>query len=316
MKKNLMFLTLAAIGLASCNGGFKKGDNGLLYQIYTDKSGSKIKEGDFVLANLVIKNDADSVLLSTYEQGRPSPMILPKPQFKGDIYDGIKLLAEGDSATIKLSADTIFKRQPKPPGFKGKFIIYDIKINKVIPKGTMTDAVFQSTITKFMTDLTASEKTAEPVKLKNYIADKKLNLTKTDSGLYYVITKPGTGPLAVKGDTVVAHYTGSLLSGKVFDTSIKEDAIKAKLPGIDQRPYKPMRVAVGAQKVIPGMDQSFLLVNKGAKFTILVPSNLAYGATGGGPIPGYATTRFDMEIVDIIHPKAGAALAPVAPVKK
>ncbi|MBC7400467.1 MAG: FKBP-type peptidyl-prolyl cis-trans isomerase [Mucilaginibacter sp.] len=315
MKRKLMCLTLAAIGLASCNGGYKKGDNGLLYNIHTDKSGARIKEGDFVLANLVIKNDKDSVLLSTYEQGRPSPMVLPKPQFKGDIFDGIKLLTEGDSASIKLSADTIFKRQPKPPGFKGKFIIYDVKIIKVIPKGTMTDVVFQSTITKFMTDLTAAEKTSEPVKIKRYIAEKKLNVTKTDSGLYYVINKAGVGSLVQKGDTVVANYTGSLLNGKVFDTSVKEEAVKAKLPGLNQRPYSPMRVVVGAQKVIPGMDQSFLLVNKGTKYTIIVPSSLAYGATGGGPIPGYTGTRFDLEIVDIIHPKAGA-VAPATAAKK
>ncbi|MGF7081217.1 FKBP-type peptidyl-prolyl cis-trans isomerase [Mucilaginibacter sp. UYCu711] len=315
MKRKLMCLTLVAIGLASCNGGYKKGDNGLLYNIYTDKSGPKIKEGDFVLANLVIKNDADSVLLSTYDQGRPSPMILPKPQFKGDIFDGVKLLTEGDSASIKLSADTIFKRQPKPPGFKGKFIIYDVKIIKVIPKGTMTDAVFQSTITKYMTDLTTAEKTLEPVKIKNYIADKKLNVTKTDSGLYYVINKPGAGPLTQNGDTVVVNYTGSLLNGKVFDTSVKEEAAKAKLPGLEQRPYAPMRVAVGAKRVIPGMDQSFLLVNKGTKYTIIVPSSLAYGATGGGPIPGYAATRFDLEVIDIIHPKGGTA-APATAAKK
>jgi FKBP-type peptidyl-prolyl cis-trans isomerase FkpA len=127
MKKNLMFLALAAIGLASCNGGYKKGNNGMLYNIYTEKSGPRIKEGDFVLANLVIKNDADSVLLSTYEQGRPSPMILPKPQFKGDIYEALTLLTEGDSASIKLSADSIFKTAQRPPNFKGKSVLRLLK---------------------------------------------------------------------------------------------------------------------------------------------------------------------------------------------
>jgi FKBP-type peptidyl-prolyl cis-trans isomerase FkpA len=314
MKKNLMFLALAAIGLASCNGGYKKGNNGMLYNIYTEKSGPRIKEGDFVLANLVIKNDADSVLLSTYEQGRPSPMLLPKPQYKGDIYDAITLLTEGDSASIKLSADSIFKTAQRPPNFKGKSVIYDLKIVKVIPKGTMTDQVFQTTITKYMTDLTEIEKKSEPGKIKSYIESKKLNLTKTDSGLYYVITKAGAGANIAVGDTAVINYTGTLLNGKVFDTSIKEEAVKAKLPGAEQRPFAPIRVAIGQERVIKGWDLGMLLLNKGAKATFIVPSSLGYGAQGNGPIAGYTPTAFEIEVIDIVHPTAPAA-AP-APVKK
>jgi FKBP-type peptidyl-prolyl cis-trans isomerase FkpA len=311
MKKNLMFLALAAIGLASCNGGYKKGNNGMLYNIYTEKSGPRIKEGDFVLANLVIKNDADSVLLSTYEQGRPSPMILPKPQFKGDIYEALTLLTEGDSASIKLSADSIFKTAQRPPNFKGKSVIYDLKIVKVIPKGTMTDQVFQTTVTKYMSDLTEGEKKNEPGKIKRYIDEKKLNLTKTDSGLYYTITKAGSGPNIVKGDTAVINYTGHLVNGKVFDSSIKEEALKAKLPGADQRPFAPIRVAVGERRVIAGWDQGLLLLNKGAKATFVIPSSLGYGAQGAGPITGYTPIVFEIEVVDVVHPKTAPAPAPV-----
>lgn len=314
-----MFLALAAIGLASCNGGYKKGENGMLYNIYTDKSGPKIKEGDFILANLVIKNDADSVLLSTYDQGRPSPLILPKPQYKGDIFDAMTLFAEGDSATVKLSADSVFKKQPKPPGFKGKYLVYDIKIVKVVAKGKMSDGVFQAAITKYMEGLGNAEKAAEPAKIKNYVADKKLTVNKTDSGLYYVITKPGVGANVANGDTALVTYTGSLLSGKVFDTSIKDVAVKAKLGSLDQRPYTPIKVVIGQKKVVAGWEQGLLLLNKGAKATLIIPSNLGWGANGAGPIPPYSPVVFDVEVVDIIHPKPGSAPAPVtapAPLKK
>lgn len=309
-----MFLALAAIGLASCNGGYKKGENGMLYNIYTDKTGPKVQEGDFLLVNLVIKNDADSVLLSTYEQGRPTPLLLPKPQFKGDVFDGIKLLAEGDSASFKLSVDSVFKTAPKPPGFKGKYLVYNVKIEKLIPKGKMTDQVFQSTVTTFMTQQGIELKNAEPAKIKNYIADKKLNVTKTDSGLYYVITKPGSGPLVMPGDTVAVNYTGSLFGGKVFDTNIKDDAVKAKMP-VAGRPFEPIRFAVGQRRVIAGWDQGLLLLNKGAKATFIVPSNLAYGEQGNGPIGPYTPMAFDIEVVDIIHPNPNAAKpVPTAPV--
>jgi FKBP-type peptidyl-prolyl cis-trans isomerase len=309
MKRKLMFLSLAAIGLASCNGGYKKGDNGMLYNKYTDKAGPKAKEGDFLLINMVIKNDADSVLFSTYDANRPQPLVLQKPQFKGDVFDGIKLLAEGDSASIKLSADSIFKKSPKPPTFKGKYVIYDLKIEKLIPKGKMTDAVFQQEVTKYMMDMGQQMKNAEPAKIKKYIADKKLNVTKTDSGLYYVITKPGSGPLPAVGDTVVVNYTGSQVNGKVFDSNVKDEAVKAKLPNPSSR--APIRVPVGQRRVIAGWDQGLLLLNKGAKATMVIPSSLAYGEQGNGPIGPYSPLIFDVEVLDIVHPKLVAK--PAAP---
>src|ERR1700748_2929203 len=122
MKKNLMFLALAALGLASCNGGFKKGDNGMLYNIVSDKSGPNIKIGDFIILNLTVKNDADSLLFNTYDLGHPAQLILQQ-QAKGDVYDGIKLLSEGDSAVIKVLADSVMKKGQRPPNFKGKYII-------------------------------------------------------------------------------------------------------------------------------------------------------------------------------------------------
>jgi len=321
MKKNLMFLGLAALGLASCNGGYKKGDNGLLYNIYTDNSGPKIKEGDFMLLNLVIKSDADSVLLSTYEQGRPTPMLLPKPQFKGDIFDAIKLLAEGDSATVKISADSIFKKTPKPPTFKGKYVIYDLKVVKLIPKGTQSDPVFQATIAKYMKGLMDAQKEAEPAKIKQYIDSKKLNVNKTDSGLYYIINQKGSGPNIAVGDTAVINYTGSLLSGKVFDSSIKEVAVKAKLGSLGQRQFVPIHIVVGMRRVIQGWDEGLLLLNKGAKATLIIPSKLGYGPQGAGPIAPFTPIAFDVEVVDIIHPKTpvtapAAPIAPAAPAKK
>ena len=59
-----MFLALAAIGFAGCNGGFKNLGGGTEYKIADDEGGPSIKEGDFVSFNYVVKNDADSVMQS------------------------------------------------------------------------------------------------------------------------------------------------------------------------------------------------------------------------------------------------------------
>lgn len=300
-----MFLAFAAIGFASCNGGFKQGPGGMLYNIHDEESKTKIKEGDFVAAFVVVKTDADSLIHSSYDKGQPEYLVVEKSQFKGDVMDGFKLVGEGDSITIKTLADSAFKGgQPRPDKFKStKYVVYDLKIAKVIPKGTLTDEVFQRTISTYVRSQVETVKKQEPVKIKKYIADNKLNVTKTDSGLYFVITKQGTGANIANGDTAVVNYAGRLLyTGKVFDSNIKEEAVKAKLQHIEMRPFQPIRFAVGQHQVIPGWDQGLLLLNKGAKATFVIPSALAYGERGYQEIPGNAPLVFDIEVIDIVHP--------------
>ncbi len=304
-----MFLTLAAAALASCNGGFKKADGGLLYNIHTDKSTPVIQVGDFASLNVVAKNDGDSVLFSTYESGQPQYLLLQKPAFKGDIYSGLALLSEGDSATIKLAADSIFKGGQRPPNFKGKYIIYDIKVEKVIAKGKLTDQVFQGNVTSYIKAATDAVKTGEPKKIESYIAGTKLNFDKTASGLRYIITKPGSGPAPAVNDTAVVWYVGKFFNGKIFDTNIKAEAEKAKNvnPGA---PYQPIRVAVGQHNVIQGWDEALLLLNKGAKATLIIPSNLAYGEQGNPPVGPFTPLTFEVEIVDVIKGTAPTAASP------
>lgn len=313
MKRKLMFLSLAAIGLASCNGGFKQGDGGLLYNIHTSKGGAKIKEGDFLSLNMVVKTDGDSILNSTYESGQPTFTPMPKAQGKGDIVSGIALLGEGDSATFKIAADSIFKNgQPKPPGFKSKYIVYQIKVEKVIAKGSLNDQVFRGRVTDYMKTRNEAIKAQEPAKIAKYIADHHLTLQKTASGLQYAITTPGTGEKPAVGDTAVVNYTGKLVSEKVFDTSVKEVATKAKLQVDPMRQYAPIRIPVGEAKVIPGWDEGLQLLNKGAKAIFIIPSEIAYKDQGVGPIAPYTPLVFEMEMVNIVKPNPNAP-KPVVP---
>jgi len=303
-----MLLVVAAASLAGCKN-FKQGDGGMLYTIVDDKSGPKIKEGDVISLNGVIKNDADSVLSSTYEMGHQWATMVQKPQFKGDLISGLELLSEGDSAVIKINADTATKRsgQPKPAGFKGKYFVYCVRIEKVFSKDKkLPDSVFQKKISAYFKGLNDKIKADEPAKIKKYIADNKLNVTTTASGLSYTITQQGTGPKPLMGDTAVVNYVGKFLNDKVFDTSILDVAKKNKKvqPG---RPYAPVRIAVGVHAVIPGWDEALLLLPKGTKATVIIPSSLAYGEQGmQGLVGPYTPLIFDMEVVDIKHPNPNA----------
>jgi len=312
MKKKLMILAVAA-GLAGCKGGFKQGDGGMLYNIVEHKSSATIKDGDFVSLNGVIKTEGDSVLSSTYESGHPAFLLAQKPTFKGDLLSALDMVGDGDSIIVKINADTVAKKtgQPKPPGFKGKYFVYTIRIEKVIPKEKgVADSVFQKKVSAYVKSIGDAAKAAEPGKIKNYIESNKLNVTKTASGLNYIITTPGDNTKPAVGDTVVANYVGKFLNGKVFDTSLQDVATKNKMQSM--HPYQPMRVAVGAHAIIPGLDEGMMLLSKGAKATFIIPSSLGYGEQGGGPIPPSSPLVFDIEVISIVHPNPAAA-KPAAP---
>ena len=110
-------------------------------------------------------------------------------------------------------------------------------------------------------------------------------LKETPSGLYYKITKEGTGATPEKGAQVAVHYKGILVDGTVFDSSYQRD--------------EPIQFTVGIGQVIPGWDEGILLLTKGAGARLVIPSHLAYGTQGaGGVIPPDATLIFDIELVD------------------
>ena len=314
MKKNLMFLIVAAVGLASCNGGFKQAPAGLLYAIHVDKSGPKIKDGDFVSVNVIEKTEGDSVMLSTYEQGSPSYLVMRQSP-AGSVLNAFKFLAEGDSVTIKSNMDSVFKKGMGRPHIKGKYLVYEVKVEKVIPHTKGADSTFNNAIKKYLAANNDVLKKAEGSKMEKYITDNKLKGSATPSGLYFQVDAPGVGDKPAVGDTAEVFYTVKFLNNKVLETNIKEVAQKNNTynPGL---PYKAIRVPVGVRKVIPGWDEGLQLMSKGEKATFVVPSKLAYGEQGySGAIPPYATLVFNIEMVNIIHPDPNAP-KPAPPVLK
>lgn len=300
MKKTLIILSLAAIAFASCNGGFKKGEAGLLYDIHTDKSGPNIKPGDFAIFNIIEKTDADSVMYNSYDMGNPARLVVPPSTNKNDVFAGLTYLSEGDSATIKISFDSIFRKQPRPATLKGKYVVYEIKVEKVFQKGNLSNEVFQGRIQSYFKDQAVVAQKEEPVKMKAYIDKNHLKLTATPSGLQYVIDKPGSGPNIIVGDTAEVYYVARLINGKVLETNNADTAKKNKL--FDARnPYKTFKLPVGQNGVIPAWGEGLQLMNKGAIATFVVPSKLAYGEQGSQQIGPYTPMVFNIQVLNIIH---------------
>ena len=321
MKKSLVILFAATLGLAACNTE-KKGGGGLLYTIHKTDGKEKIKEGDIVKLNFIQKNEKDSILGSTYDSEQAQVFPVGAKQYAGDMQDVLTLFGEGDSATFKINLDTMafHTKQPKPEQFKDdKYIVFTVKVEKVFKKGpNEVDSVFQKRAGDFFqADYKAEmekNKGAEEGKIKAYIADNKLKVQTSASGLQYVIEKQGSADKANLGDTVSVNYTGKFTKKgtdkkyKVFDTSDEKVAKDAKVhqPG---RPYGPTKMVIGG--TVPGFTEALQLVGKGGKIVAIIPSKLGYGDQGGGPIAPYSPLVFEIEILDIIKPIPGSA--PVVP---
>jgi FKBP-type peptidyl-prolyl cis-trans isomerase FkpA len=122
------------------------------------------------------------------------------------------------------------------------------------------------------------------------------NLTgiKVNSGLYYVITKEGTGNLPVTNDEVSMNYTGMFLDGKKFDSNL--DSAFGHVT--------PLKFPLGVGRVIRGWDEGIALLKKGSKAKFIIPSAIAYGANGSGQIPANSILQFDVELLDFKKPEA------------
>ena len=118
------------------------------------------------------------------------------------------------------------------------------------------------------------------------IAEKYPNAETTESGLKYVVTEAGTGTdKPAKGQSVTAHYSGYLLDGSKFDSSVDRN--------------QPFVFNVGLGMVIKGWDEAFQDMTKGEKRTLIIPPELGYGANSYPPvIPPSATLIFDVELID------------------
>ena len=107
----------------------------------------------------------------------------------------------------------------------------------------------------------------------------------TASGLQIKTIVVGTGDKAELGKTAVVHYTGWLLDGTKFDSSVDRGT--------------PFEFPLGAGRVIRGWDEGVATMNIGGKVELVIPPDLGYGASGaGGVIPPNATLKFEVEFLD------------------
>lgn len=111
----------------------------------------------------------------------------------------------------------------------------------------------------------------------------KAGVITTASGLQYEVIKQGAGKRPTASQKAVVHYTGMLIDGKVFDSSVERG--------------QPAEFPVGG--VIPGFSELLQLMPEGSKFKAYIPNELAYGPQGSANIPPGSVLVFEVELLGV-----------------
>jgi len=286
MKKivlGLMIVGIFAVFMTSCdNDKFKTNENGLKYKFHSEnKDGKMPEEGNIIEVNMSYAA-GDSVLFDSKDMPQAMVMRMEKPLFKGDLYEGVYMMHVGDSATFACNTDSVFKilfRQHKTPEAFDSIdaITFNIKLLSVKT---------QEELQAEQEALNAAAKAEESINRDKYLSDNNITVEPTESGLIFIETKSGKGKKPVAGDKVKVHYTGYLLDGTKFDSSVDRD--------------QPFIFDLGQGRVIKGWDEGIAMMNIGDKATLIIPSSIGYGARGaGGLIPPFSTLVFDVELLGI-----------------
>lgn len=157
----------------------------------------------------------------------------------------------------------------------------------------MTSEEAKAEVHKFFTELQARQQ-AEASKMadinkkagEEFLAanGKRENVLTTPSGLQYEVLREGTGPKPKANESVTVHYTGTLIDGTVFDSSVERG--------------EP--ATFGVNQVIPGWVEALQLMNEGSKWKLFIPSDLAYGPNGAGGVIGpNQTLLFEVELIKV-----------------
>lgn len=273
----MLFLSISC----SNNDKVKQTPDGLKYQFYTDiREGEQPEVNDILTASMIYSIN-DSVLFDSRQMPRPMQFPLMAPAFKGDFFEGIAMMRKGDSASFWSQADSVmlkvFNTGSIPPFVNpGDLIRFDIKL---------TDFSSQDEFMAKRAQEMESMQLDSQEKLKGYVEAEGISVAPTESGLYYIEIEPGKGTQPKPGERVKVHYTGKLLDGTTFDSSVDRG--------------QPFVFTLGVGQVIRGWDEGIALMRVGGKARFIIPSQLAYGERDTGSIPPHSPLVFDVELISI-----------------
>ena len=286
MRKNFfllsaLFLMLSLLtGCSNAPKGYQATDNGLYYRLFTNNGGENPQIGDLLELTMSCSVNDTVVILPLTKNIIP----MAEPSFWSDFVEGFSMMHKGDSASFIVDIDSsfvnLFGYNTLPPQFSSTDIMrFEVRLDDFYPESEFRFRMIENIKKNYPAE---TEKAAS--ELNAYLEKNGVVAQPTSTGLYYVKTQDGTGEKPSKGSTVKAHYTGCLLDGTVFDTSIERG--------------EPIEFVLGVGQVIPGWDEGIAMMSKGEKAVLYIPYYLAYGDRDLAVIPTFSNLVFEVELID------------------
>lgn len=296
MKRIFFFLFALAI-FASCNNsqfkGFDQTESGLYYKII--KSGGdtiKAAKGDMMNVEIYYRTLENAPIDSNYKVV-PMDIKMRPSIYKGDIFEGLRLLSAGDSAVFVASTDSFFTKlsgSSIPPTLdSGSFFYIDVKVNSI----------------ESMASIEAKEearndelKAEETGLLQQYIADNNVTETPDSNGIYMIFSKKGKGKVIEAGKYAKVHLTIS--------------SVKDNLPLYNSKDQMAdgIELMVGTGYFGIGFDLCLTGSKIGDIFKAIVPSSMAFGERGVERIvPPFTTLVYNCEVLNVYTEDEYAALS-------
>ena len=299
----LSMVTVATFSMfAACknssSGGFETDPaTGVQYHFFNrDEKGAKPSIGDYAEVLLTLKNANDSVISNSHHKRRMEDSTKTiklhlKKTFNGCIPEGITMMAVGDSASFKISADSFylktFQMKQLPSFIKaGSMLTANVKLVGFETPQQMADDVEKRI--KERKEMMEKRKAEEKTDIEKYIADNKIKVKPEADGIYILKRVKGKGKPIKTGDSVEVKYTGMLLDGAVVESS-------------DQGPGKnTFTLVYGKDYFIKGFDDIITNLEAGGSVRALIPSALAYGEQKQSHlILPYSPLLYDVEIIKV-----------------
>ncbi|MBP8726318.1 MAG: FKBP-type peptidyl-prolyl cis-trans isomerase [Saprospiraceae bacterium] len=294
---NLWLPILAVLAVSvSCSKKQQLTLSGFEFDLINDAPGEVVKEGDYLYFRYHIK-DGDSTLYSSVREMDVIRFKLPKvekqPLEKAQpIFEALSLMSPGDSAIVYQMLTEDMKKGFNLPNTE-KIALHVSLIDKKDDAGFQQDMEIEKRAAAERAEAIKGEANEVIKKANEVLAQYKAgkldaSLTKTESGLKYIVHEMGTGPKAESGRSVSVHYYGMLTDGTRFDDSWSRGS--------------EFLFNLGRGEVIPGWDEGVSYLPEGSKATLFVPAALAYGAEGAPPtIPANAELVFYIEVRKVLQ---------------
>ncbi len=243
---------------------YKETEEGLIYKITREGKGKNPQNGDIVTVHYVGRLFNGDTFDSSYKRGEPYSFTVGQSAVIKGWHLGLPYLKEGGKGTLYIPPSLGYGAEGAGSIPPNSPLIFDIEVLKV------ENAEAQS-----------QKATAE---LKAWLKKNGIRAIQAPEGYFYMIDEAGSGPKPQPGKKVKVHYTGKLLDGTVFDSSVERG--------------EPIEFTLGVGQVIKGWDLGIQQFPVGSKGRLFIPPSLAYGSRQAGSIPPNSPLVFEIEVVE------------------